>query len=134
MLGDDAGDELSGRDVEGGIEDIDALGGDAAAADVRDLARATLFDRDATAVGTLEIDRGGRRRNVEGNAVTVCEHRDLVGADLVRDVAARGRAIGTDHDRADPPGLKQMPDHRVGDQRHRNPQPAKLPRRQSRTL
>src|SRR6516225_9499291 len=44
LLGDDAGDQLGGGDVEGGVIDVDALGGGLTAEAVGDLARVALFD------------------------------------------------------------------------------------------
>ena len=58
LLGDDRGDEFRGGDVEGGIDDVDLIGGDLRAAHVRDLPVVALLDGDAATVGHLRVDRG----------------------------------------------------------------------------
>src|SRR5215813_5184468 len=59
-LGDDAGNQLVRRDVECRIPDVRARGRQLGAADVGDLARAALLDRNMTPVGRGEIDGGQR--------------------------------------------------------------------------
>src|SRR5262249_1910864 len=66
LLGDDAGDELGGGDVEGGVVDVDAVGGRLAAEAVGDLARVALLDGDGRAIGDRQVERARRRRDVEG--------------------------------------------------------------------
>ncbi len=47
VLGDEGGDEARRCDVEGGVVDVDSLGGGGAAEAVGDLAGVSLFDGDA---------------------------------------------------------------------------------------
>ena len=72
------------------------------------------------AVGHVPVDRRERRGDVERDAVARGEHRQRVGADLVRDVAVGGDAVGADDDQIDLAALHQVPGHVVGDQRDRD--------------
>ena len=67
MLTNDAFDQLGGRDVEGGVIDLDAVGGGLAAEAVGDFGRVAVFDGDAATVGQFEVEgaRWGRRRRTE---------------------------------------------------------------------
>ena len=68
LLGDDAGDQLGRGDVEGGVVDVDAVGGGLAAEAVGDLARVALLDRDGRAVG----ESTGRRCSTARRRRTGC--------------------------------------------------------------
>src|SRR5439155_25778873 len=86
-LRDDAGDELGGRDVEGGIVDR-ALGRRGLAAGrATDLARVPLLDGNGGARGNGSVDGRERRRHIEGDAVMTSEHGHRVSPDLVGGVA-----------------------------------------------
>ena len=59
--------------------------------------RVALLDRDARRpIGVARIDRADGRDDVERHAVRVRREREAVGADLVRDVAVGGDAVGAD--------------------------------------
>ena len=66
--------------------------------------------------------------------MTVREHGDRIGADLVRDVAVRRGPVGADDDAVDRARLHEMPDHVVGEERRRDVVLLQLPRRQPRPL
>ena len=100
-LGDDGGDVLRRGDVEGGVLDADAVGGDLHAVDVGDFAGGALFDGDVVAGGGGEVDGVEGRGDVEGDAVLLGEDGDGVGADLVGGVAVGGDAVGADDDGLD---------------------------------
>src|SRR3990170_3814869 len=98
VLGDDRRHVLSRREVEGGVGGGDALRGGGHARERRDLFGGALLDRDLVAGGRAGVDRAGRRGDVERDAVLAGKHRQRVGADLVRDVAVGGDAVGADDD------------------------------------
>ena len=62
------------------------------------------------------------------------EHRDTVGANLVRRVAVRRDPIGADDDEIDAALPHQCTNHSVGDDGRRDPVAHELPRRESRAL
>ncbi len=101
---------------------------------MRDLARLALLDRNVIAVGRRQIDRRERRRHVERHAVRLRHHRDGVRADLVRDVAVRGDAIGADHDEIHVAAAHQRTGHAVGDDGRRHAVAHQLPRGEPRAL
>src|SRR6476620_5987428 len=83
FFGDDRGDQGGGGDVEGGVEDVHFAGRGFAGAEARDLVARALFDRDACAIGGVQIHGAGGGGDVEGDAEVSGEDGDLVGADLV---------------------------------------------------
>jgi hypothetical protein len=89
------------RDVERGIADRDALGGQAAPGVVRHLLRRPLLDRDPVAGRRREVERRGGRGHVERDPVLLRQHRDRVRTDLVGDVPVGRDAVGADDDRVD---------------------------------
>src|SRR6185503_12839706 len=101
-IGDDRGDQARGGDVEGGVQHADPLRGDARAADLGDLARVALLDRDRVPREARPIDRGERGRDVEGDPVLAREHRERVRPDLVRDFAVSRDAVGAHDDEVHP--------------------------------
>src|SRR5437016_4763173 len=133
-LGHDRGDELAGRHVEGRIRDAHATRRDLPVEDVRHLARRALLDRDALAARALEVDRGERGSDVERDRVAVREHREPIGADLVRDVAVRRGAIGANDHAAHATALHHVPRHVVGDDGDRDVVLLELPCREPRAL
>src|SRR5262245_50374455 len=68
-LGDDAGNQLVRRHVEGGVPDMGTVRRQLTATQVRDLAAVALFDGNLRAVGGTEIDSRQRGRHIKGNAV-----------------------------------------------------------------
>ncbi len=101
MLGDDGGDVLGGRDVEGGVLDGGAVGGHLLAVGVGDLGGGTLLDGDLIAVFRGDIDRREGRGYVEGDAVLFGEDGYGVGADLVGGIAVGCDAVGSYDDGLD---------------------------------
>src|SRR5216683_7945427 len=102
-LGNECGDEPRRGHIEGEIRrraalwgepHLDPLSGFGPAGDVGDLARVARFDRDRRAVLDLPVDRRRRQRDIERYAIVVRCQRLQIGADLVGDIAARGRAVG----------------------------------------
>ena len=59
-----------GRDIKGRVGNRDIGRGDLLAEDVGDLARRAFFNRNMRAGGAGQVDRGGRRRNIEGQRRT----------------------------------------------------------------
>src|SRR5690349_15049595 len=80
-FGDDAADEAGRGDVEGRVVDADARRGRLTAEAVGDFGRGSLLDRDLIAGGECQVERGGWRRDIKRNAVSVGEDGDAVGAD-----------------------------------------------------
>src|SRR5436190_24165213 len=68
-LGDDAADEMVRRDIERRIPDQRARGRKLGSRHMRHFPGITLLDRDARAIGRVQIDRGQRRRDVKWNVV-----------------------------------------------------------------
>ena len=130
LLGDDPGDELGRRDVEGGVADLGAGRRDADAAELEDLVGAALLDRDRGAVRRREVDRAGRRADVERDAVAGRQHGQRVGADLVRGVAVGRDPVRADEHDVDLAACHQVPGGHVGDQRVRDAGLGQLPGRQ----
>jgi len=62
------------------------------------------------------------------------QHGEGVGADLVRDVAIGGYAVGADHDHVDLAFAHEVPGHAVGDEGAGNAFPHQLPCRKPRAL
>src|SRR4029450_12138502 len=92
VLGDDGRHIFVRRDVESGIFRVnDSSRG---APDAGDFFRRSLLDRDIVAGRQGEIDRARGGGHVEGYVVFACEDCELVGADLVCDVAVRGDSVG----------------------------------------
>src|SRR6185295_11743533 len=117
-FGDDRRHELVRGDVEGGVEDAYAARRHLAVEHMRHLARGALLDRDLVAGGTAEVDRGGRRGDVERNRVAMGEHGKRVRADLVGDIAVGCRTIRSDHHAAHLAALHEVPGHVVSDERN----------------
>ena len=105
MLGDEAGDQARGGDVEAEVARPRPLGHHAAPAPAP-LApsprRTAPRPRRAPRSGwrrrraSGEVDGGGGERHVEGDAVVVRRQRLQVGADLVGRVAVGGHPVGAD--------------------------------------
>src|SRR4029077_1150039 len=100
-LGDDRRDQVGRRDVEGEVERVGRVGGDAGAEDFGDLDLLAPLDQDGGAGGRGAVDRRERRGDVEGDLVVVGQDGDGVGADLVGGVAVGRDAVGADHDAVD---------------------------------
>src|ERR1039457_4318715 len=83
FVGDYAGGESGGRDVECGMAHDRVHRRDGAAAREPHLVRAALFDRDRVAVRGGAVDGGPGRADVERDAVMLRGDRDGVRADLV---------------------------------------------------
>ena len=92
-LGDDSGDVLCGRDVEGGIADADAVRRELFAGVVRDFDGGALLDGDRVAGRSGEVDGGPGRGHIERDAVLPGQDGDVVGADLVGGVTVGGDAV-----------------------------------------
>src|SRR4051794_32260303 len=90
----DCGDQGGGGDVEGGVEDVHLAGRGFTGAEAGDLVARALLDRDACAIGGVQIDGAGGGGDVEGDAEMFGEDGDLVGADFVGGVAVGGDAVG----------------------------------------
>ena len=71
--------------------------------------RVALLDRDLGAGRRREIDRRGRRDDVERDPVMRGEHGERVRADLVRGVAVRGDPVGAGDDRSTSPAAISEP-------------------------
>ncbi len=134
LLGDDGGDVLGRRDVEGRVADARAFRRHAIAAHVRHFAVVALLDRDAGSVGGPQVDGGERRGDVERNAVLLGEDGHAVGADLVGHVAVGGDAIGADDHQVDARQAHHRRGHVVGDDRGVDPVLDQLPGREPRAL
>lgn len=72
--------------------------------------------------------------DVERYAVALSQRRQLVGANLVRNIAVGGNTIGADHDGVDLAAAHQVARHVVGNQGDGNPFLNQFPRRQSGSL
>ena len=125
LLGDDRGQERGRGHVEGRVP-----GGEA----VAHLRRVALLDRDLRAPRGAKVDRRARRHDVEGHAVMGREHRQRVGADLVRRVAVGRDAIGPGEDDVDLAAGDQRPCRGVRDDAVRHAGPLELPGGQARAL
>src|SRR5262249_59419913 len=102
--------------VESRVGDVDSVRGEPDVFGVSDFARVALFNRDQVARREVEVEGGDRGGDVTWDAVLFGEHRDGIGADLVRHVAVGGDAVGADHHAIDVAALHEMPGHVVGDQ------------------
>src|SRR5881398_686190 len=98
-IGDEGRHVAGRRHVERGVQRGGLGGGDEAAGHTLHLVGGALLDRDASAVGERDVDGGGGRGAVERYAVVQRQHRERISADLVREVAVRGNAVGPhDHE------------------------------------
>src|SRR6266513_2991060 len=95
-IGDEGRHVAGRRHVERGVQRGRLGGGDEAAGHALHLVGGALLDRDARAVGERDVDGGGGRGAVERYAMVQRQHRERIGADLVREVAVRGNAVGPD--------------------------------------
>ena len=141
-LGDDAGDEARGRDVEARVVRGAAGRRDAharavarrrRARDRRHLVGRALLDRDAASSRRAvdrPVDRRRGRRDVERDAAVARRERLQVRADLVDHVARRRRPVRADQHDVDLPALHQVPARVVDDHRVRDAVRAQLPRGQ----
>ena len=119
VLGDDRGDQLRRRDVEGRVPRGEAR---------RDLGRVALLDRDLGAGRGRVVDGRARRDDVERDPVMRGEHREPVGADLVRGVAVRGDPVGAgERPRRPRPAAMQRRRGRVGDHGVRDARRSRAP-------
>ena len=87
---------------------------------MRHLARVALLDRYRAAILDVPVDRRRRQRDIEWDGVIRGRERLQIGADLVRDIARRARAVGAGDAEIDLAVAHQMAagiigDHRVGD-------------------
>jgi hypothetical protein len=101
---------------------------------VGDLARVAALDRDRRAAVELPVDRRRRQCDIERDIVVARRQRLQISADLVRDVAARGRAIGADDAEIDEALALQVAAGIVDDDRMRDAVFAELPGCEARTL
>ena len=111
------GGVFGGCDVEGGVGDAVAGGGELDAVEVGAFAGATLFDRDSCAVGCCWVNGVERRGDVERDAVFFGKDGYGVGADLVGGVAVGGDAIGADDDSLYAALAHEVAGHVVADER-----------------
>ena len=138
LLGDDAGDQLGRRDVEGRVADLGPGRGDADAAELEDLVGGPLLDHDRRAVRRGEVDRAGRGADVERDPVPGGEHGQRVVREGRADLVG-GVAVGRDPVRADQHDVHlaerhQVPGGHIGEQRVRDAGLGQLPGRQPRAL
>jgi len=126
-LGDEAGDQAGGGDVEsvvggGGPGRADADGGGfpggfVPAGDMGDLVGAALLDDDFLhAVADGPVQGGGRENGVERHAVVTGGKGLQIGADFVGDVAGGGAAVAADQHNVHHPVLHQVAAGVVGNQ------------------
>ena len=115
MLGDDAGNKPRRGDIERRVPDLCPLGCELHPAQMRDLLRGALLDRNAGPILGGQVDCGYGRRYIERHLVFSREDRHSVGSDLVGDIAVGSNPVGTDHHDVDPSGLHQRADHSVRD-------------------
>ena len=85
-------------------------------------------------VGRGEVDGGRRRDDVERDPVVAREHRQRIGADLVRRVPVRRDPVGAGDDAVDLPRRHPRRRGRVGDDREREAEAFELPGREPRAL
>ena len=95
-----------------------------------DLLGAALLDLDRGPVGRREVDRAGRRADVERDAVPRREDGQRVRADLVGGVAVGRDPVRPDEDDVDLAAGHQVPGGHVGEQRVRHAGLGQLPGRQ----
>ncbi len=76
---------------------------------MRHLLSAALFDRDVRAAFQRPVDGAARQGDIERHAVIPRGERLEVGANLVGDIAVRGRAVGAGDAQVDLSGLHQVP-------------------------
>src|SRR5436309_2455076 len=126
-LGDDRRDQLGRGDVEGEVEGLRVLRGDAGAEDLGDLQGLALLDGDGRAVRRGAVDRREGRRHVEGHLVAVGQHGHRVGADLVGGVAVGRDAVGAHHDAVHQPLRHEGAGAAVGHQPEGDAQALELP-------
>src|SRR5690606_28129591 len=88
-----AADQPGGRDVEGRVVHLHALGRDAASGQVRDLFRSALLNGNRRAVWQGAVERARRGRDIERHVVRRGGQRQGVSADLVGRVAVGGNAV-----------------------------------------
>src|SRR5476651_709202 len=100
-LGDDGIYIARGRHVEGRVEDLHSLGGDALALDVGHLFRCALLDGDVGAGRCARVEGADGRSDEERDAGGTGRERKRIGAHLVGGVAVAGDAICSHHHAAD---------------------------------
>ena len=83
-----------------------------------------------SAVGQREVDSRKRAGHVERDSVTLRQHGQRVGPDLVRGVAVGRYPVGADDDQVDLAAAHQMTGGDIRDQRGRDAVLHQLPRRQ----
>ncbi len=81
-----------------------------------------------------QIERRDRSGDVERHIVLLGQHRDRVGADLVRDIAVGRDAVRAHHHAADSAGVQEVAGHVVGDQRGRDVVVLQFPNGEARAL
>src|SRR5690554_6690748 len=80
-FGDDGCDISVGRYIESGICDSDARWRKLQSLDVRHFLLATLLDRNLISGVERQIERRDRGRDIEGDIILCCQHRDAVCPD-----------------------------------------------------
>src|SRR5678815_2773259 len=95
-LGENGPHETRRGDVEGRVTRRNSGRRERLATEVRHFGGIPLFDDDGFARRTPEVHRGPRRGDVEGAVMEARRAGHAEGADLVRDVAVRGDAVGAD--------------------------------------
>jgi hypothetical protein len=133
-LGDDGGDVLRWRHVEGWVFDADSVWGELFSGVVGDLDGGALLDGDVVSVGGGEIDGGPGGGDVEGDAVFPGEDGDVIGADLVGDVSVGGDAVGADDDGLDLALAHEAGGHVVAEHGGGDAVVHQLPRSETRAL
>src|SRR5438477_92798 len=133
-IGDEGRHVAGRRHVERGVQRGGLGGGDEAAGHALHLFGGALLDRDARAVGERDVDGGGGRGAVEGYPVVQRQHRERIGADLVREVAVRGNAVGPDDHEIHLRLAHQRSRRAVGDHGARDAGVHQLPGREPRAL
>lgn len=113
-FGDDGGDEFCGGDVECGVHHADVGVGAQDALETADFAGISFFDFDQVARGEVAVKGGVGRGDVKGDAVVAGQDRELIGADFVSGVAARGDAVGSGDDSLNQAAAHDAGGHVVG--------------------
>src|SRR5258708_7876984 len=93
----DRRDQLRGGYIERRIFDLYTHRRDGFSRNVSDLSRVPLLDGNLAAVRSLKVNCGNGCRDVERNAVLLCQDRNRVGSDLIGNVAVSSDTVGT-HD------------------------------------
>mmetsp|Transcript_19122 Transcript_19122/g.67540 ORF Transcript_19122/g.67540 Transcript_19122/m.67540 type:complete len:337 (-) Transcript_19122:248-1258(-) len=134
LLGDDARDVLGGRHVERRVEHGAALGRDDRVANLGDLLRPALLDRDVLTRQRRKVDGAGRHDREEGDPVLARAHRQLVRTDLVGRVSVGSDAVRANEHDVHLALLHEQPSRVVGDEVDWHTVAHELPRGQARAL